>query len=1188
MRTGLLAMVFVCALFAQRDLGTIAGTVTDSSGAVVPGAKVTITETDTGEVYTLTTNSSGDFVRPALKPSTYVVSVSTAGFRTAEQRGVLLEAGGRTGVNITLVVGEIGQVLEVTAAAPLLQTESTQVGAVLNTATMTEMPLGGSRNLMFLARLSVGVVPGEANSRDSLGGGFSANGVRSNGQNNYLLNGVDNNSNFIDFLNGASYAAGPSVEAISEMSVQTNGYNAEYGRAAGAVVNVNLKSGTNKLHGSLFEILQNMNLDANPWVFNRANVARSPFRQNQFGLTLGGPIKKSKLFIFGDYQGTRLHTSGTLGGFGAEGYTTVPTAAMKTGNFSSILGAGATGTDSQGNPMSFVKGTIYDPLSTVGPASAPVSRTPFPRIIIPQSRMDPAWAALMQLYPSPNEPVVSGTQPSNDYFYDTKAIRPTDQGDSRVDYRVSDKDNLFGAVSVANTYLTTQPIYASALDQSGRADGYDFSRSAQVSYSRVWNPRLVTETRLAYSRLISYRYSVTAGTDELKAYGIGGFDSYPTSWENGGLPSITFTQGASGNSSGGTYGSAGAGAPSQEYNMVWDIVQNVAISKGTHALKTGFEFRSLANPFLQVQYPHGAIFYSGYETAFPSGRASSLGPTVANSTGDPMASALLGQVDNSAISTTNFISDHKVAYAGYFQDDWKATSKLTINLGVRYELWSPIGEKWGDQANFDLQNQTLYIPAGPNQNLPLPPNFATSFPNVTVDRGHVSKYMIRWDKFDFGPRIGLAWQAFPKTVIRIGYGVFYGGEENQGGFPNRGEGVPFNETAVMNRTSGISSFVGISDPTCTACNFMPGGLKGGFPLNWASLNAAVSFRGVQPDFDNPMVHKWNLIVQRQLPYDTSLELGYEGNHQAHQLIMANSDTFMNLPTTASGYTTLTQQEIPAACPTCGSVGNNLFMTLSNGYGNYAAGSVKIEKRFSHGLQFLTSYTWSHALANSGTPLSGSVGLYAAGNALPPPNDANWASGYASAAWDIRQSFTTGFSYDVPVGKGKRFAGSMSRVADMIVGGWRTNGILSLRKGQPYTMTGASCQGVWALCQPDIASGYKADQAPSGGRNPYGWFDINAYQVATPLTGGDLGLQAATGPPTRTFDFSIFKDFSIRERFRLQFRGEGINVANTPIYAIPDQSLGDKKSLGGNGNFGVITSSSVGTERHIQFSLRLSF
>src|ERR1035437_10356928 len=228
-----------------------------------------------------------------------------------------------------------------------------------------------------------------------------------------------------------------------------------------------------------------------------------------------------------------------------------------------------------------------------------------------------------------------------------------------------------------------------------------------------------------------------------------------------------------------------------------------------------------------------------------------------------------------------------------------------------------------------------------------------------------------------------------------------------------------------------------------------------------------------------------------------------------------------------------------------------------------------------------SYTWSHALANSGSPLTGSIGLYALGNALPPPNDTNWASGYSSAAWDIRHSFTTGFNYDLPFGKGKQWGGHMNRAADIVAGGWHTNGILTLRTGQPYTMTGASCQGVWALCQPDIAPGFVADQAPSGGRNPNQWFDINAYQVAAPLTGGNLGLQAGTGPPTRTLDFSMFKDFSITERRKIQLRAESFNLGNTPVLGVPDQALADKASLVGNGNFGKITTSTIGSERHIQ-------
>jgi Carboxypeptidase regulatory-like domain len=1175
-RLALLALFCACAAYAQRDLATLVGTVTDPSGGIVANAKVTVTETETGQVYVFLTGSTGEFVRPALKPSTYSVTVSAPGFRTSEQKDILLKAGERTGVNITLTIGDVGQTVEVTAAAALLQTESTQVGAAMNSKTLTDVPLGGQRNFAYLARLSPGVLPAEPGARDSANGGFSAGGVRGNGQNNFLLNGVDNNVNTIDFLNQTSYSVGPSVEAIGEMNVQTNGVNAEYGRAAGAVINVNLKSGTNTLHGSLFEILQNKDLNANSWTNNQAGKPRGPYIQNQFGATAGGPIVKNKLFVFGDYQGTRIASSGGIQGLGfASSTATVPTAAMKTGDFSSILGAAGSGTDSNGNPINFVKGMIYDPLSTVGTAGAPISRTAFPNNQIPVNRFDPAFSKLLQLFPDPNQRIITGTQPTGDYFYNTPGSQLTDQGDLRMDYRLSDKDSIFGSMSWGNTSKASVAPFPGALDNSGFSGTgeVDLNRNGQISYTRVWSPTIVTETRASFTRLVTSRVGANPNVDLFKQFGIGGYNPTTAYTANGGLPNIT---------PGGYSGFGGAQwGPTLEYNNVWDFVQNVAISKGSHAIKIGAEFRQVKFPFFQVPAPHGIVSYSANETAFPSSKTSSLGPTVAASTGDAIASALLGQVDNASISTTNFISSQKVAWAGYFQDDWKISRKLTLNVGLRYELWSPIGERFGNQANFDLQTMTLFIPKGTNQNLALPPNFAAAFPNVKVSRGDVSNYLVPWDKFDFGPRLGIAYQLNTKTVIRAGYGIYYGGEENQGGSPNRGEGVPFNETVNMVRTPGaVSSFLGISDPNCTGCLYMPGGLTGGFPASPFSLNATIKFIGVQTDFRNPMVHKWNLMVQRELPWDMALEVGYEGNHQAHQVILGNTDTYANLGTTNSSISADSTRYINAACATCQSVGTGLSMTVSNGFGNYAAGSAKLEKRFSHGLQFLTAYTWSHALANAGTPLSGSSNI-----GFPDPT--NWGSGYSSASWDVRHSFTSGFNYDLPFGKGKQFGGNMNRAADILVGSWHTNGIVSLRTGVAYGLSG-SCQGVWGRCEPDIVPGFVANQAPAGGRTPNQWFDINAYKLAAPLTGGNLGLQAMTGPPTKTLDFSVFKDFNVSERWKLQFRSEAFNLFNTPQFSAPGMTVTDSKALGGNGNFGKITSSVTGTERRLQFALRLSF
>ena len=1185
-----LATAAVTPIYAQRDLSTLAGTVTDPSGAVIASAKVTIIEVSTGQVYEITTNSQGEFVRPALKPSTYTVKVSAAGFKNAEQKNVLLTSGERTGINIALTVGDAGQTVEITASTPLLQTESTQVGASLNSKVVTDDPLGGTRNIAYLARLSPGVVPAEQGARDGANGGFSANGVRSNGQNNFLLNGVDNNVNTIDFLNQTAYAIGPSPDAVSEISVQTNGYSAEYGRAAGGVINVSLKSGTNSVHGSLFEYFQNKDLDANTWTNNAAGKPRGPFNQNQFGATLGAPIIKNKLFIFGDYQGTRIADSGgSVPSLGYSGFTTVPTAAMKAGNFSSLLGGTYTGTDVNGNPITIQKGAIYDPASTTYQTNSagfqvPVSRTMFPGNIIPQSRMDPAFAKILQLYPNPNQTVITGNAPTNDYFYNTTGGLTTDQGDARVDYRLSDKNSLFGSLSWSNTSKVDGAPLPGALDDTGfnGAGEIDLARNAQISYTHIFNPTLVTESRIGFTRLVTSRMTANPSTDEFKAFGIGGYDPTTAAAGNGGLPQIGFSNGYP------TIGSVDW-VPTKEFNNVWDFVQNVALSKGKHAYKFGFEFRSVKFPFFQVPDPHGNLGFSNNETAFPSGNNASNGSSVSSLTGDAIASALLGVVDSGNISTTNFVSSQKVAYAGYAQDDWKVTQKLTVNIGVRYELWSPISEQFGQNADYVLQQNTLYIPQGKNCNAPLPPNFSTIFPNVIVSRCKVPSTLIPWDKLDFGPRIGIAYNVLPKTVIRVGFGIFYGGEENQGGSPNLGEGVPFNETVNLTRYQGNSSYVGVSQPQCLNCNFFPGGFSGGYPANPFALNAGVSLRSTDTNFRNPLVQKWNFIVQRELPHDMAIEVGYEGNHQAHQLIEWNADPYPNLGTFNTAITTDSLREIQPACPTCQSVGNGLSSVSTFGYGNYAAGSVKLEKHFSQGLQFLSSYVWSHTLANSSTPLSGSSNFN-------PISQTNWATGYSSAAWDIRHSWTTSFNYELPFGKGKQFGGNMNRALDLVAGGWQANGIFTMRSGQPLTLAGANCHGVWSRCLPDYAAGYtgNGNTPPAGGRTPAQWFDTSAYVVAYSnqatgvATGGNVGLQSITGPPTKTMDFSMFKNFKVTERVGLQFRAEAINLGNFTVLSAPDLSLGDSKAIGGNGNFGKITSSVAGTERHIQGSLRLTF
>ncbi len=1192
----ILLLLLCCGmLFGQRDLGTITGTITDASGASVANAKVTISNDATGVVSETVTNDTGSFTRPALNPGTYTVTVEAPGFQKAEQKNIIVNPNEPVAVNMSLQVGNSQQVVEVTASAPLLQTESPVIGENLNTEQITDLPLGGQRTFTFLARLSPGVVPAEPGARDALGGGFSANGVRSTGENNFLLNGVDNNVNVIDFINQTSFVIGPSVEAIGDMQVITNGANAEYGRAAGGILNISLKGGTNELHGVLFEILQNTDLDANRWENNKNGVGRNPFKQNQFGGAAGGPIIKNKLFIFGDYQGTRISTAGgSIQNLGYGGPFTVPSAAEVGGDFSGLLGSQlvdasgkpVTAFDSHGNVIPVYNGEIFNPATTaclsgcaagtLTPAAGqtPVyGRDPFSNNgrlnVMNPSLFDPVAAKLAALYPATNTALSNcSVAGSGCYYTVTPGSLNQDQGDGRVDWHYNDTNSIFGTISWSDTTKGSVTPFAGALD-GGNFNGsseIDLGRNAMLSWTHTFSPTIVNEARVGFSRLVTSRTQANANTDVYKELGIGGYD--PTTTLNGGAPQINL----------GRYSQIGANdwLPTKEYNNEWDMIENLSISHGNHNYKMGGEWRYLHFPFFQVPFPHGEMNFARVETGIDS----TAGATQ-NNTGDEFASFLLGAVDNGQISTANFISSTKQAYAGYFQDNWKVTPKLTLNLGARYELFSPIGEQFGRQSNFDFQNLTLYIPKGPNQDAPLPPNFnapavinGVTFPAlfttpITISRGQVSRFLIPWDKTDIGPRLGFAYNIEPKTVIRGFFGIFYGGEENQGGNPNRGESAPFNESPQLNRPAGVSSFqpdplLGNGQPTGALSVGYPVNVFNGYPVS------SLQFREVYPDFRNPMVQEWNLAVQHELPFQMALEVGYEGNHQAHQLFQPDPNA---CPTVFTANSAISCNSL-RPYPDLGSVSG----TATFGVGNYNALTASLTKRYSAGLQLQASYTYGHALSDTGTTLSGSPGF-------TQPDGTNINSGYSSAAWDIRHNFVTSFNYDVPFGRGKQYGGNLNKVTQTLLGNWQMNGILTLRTGVPYTLRSNACLEAsdTGLCMPTVLSG-TADQAPSNGRNPNEWFNTAnfvALSAANPLYIGSAGLQSMTGPPTRTLDFSVFKNFNFTERVFLQFRAEGTNVANTPVFNTPDNNQQD-------GNFGKITSTAAGTERHIQFALRLQF
>ena len=1137
-------VLFTGTALAQRDLGTVTGTVTDPTGAVVPGATVTITEDATGLSYKVETGASGDYTRPALKPGIYTVAAQAVGFRRIAQNNVVITAGERTGVPLVLEVGDLTESVVVSAEAPLLQTESTTLGAHLNSASVAELPLGGTRIFTYLARLSPGVLPAEAGARDAGTGGFSANGVRSNGQNNFLLNGVDNNVNVIDFMNGASYVIAPPPEAIGEISVLTSGYNAEYGRAAGGVVNINLKTGTNEIHGGVWEVLQNEKLNANSWSNNRVAKPRLPYKQNQFGGAVGGPIVKNRFFIFGDYQGTRIAN------MARSGLLSIPTQAMAKGNFATELGT-SIGSDPV-NPQlgSFASGQIFDPLST-RTVNGSLVRDAFPGNIIPVSRQDSAAVKILAAMPATNQPIIAGV-PLNDYYYTGIGHQDTDSGDLRSDFKLSDKDSLYGSISWSDHSSLSGTQLPGALDGSGFGGNtqQDLTRNAQLGYTRVWTSSIISETRVAFSRLISTRAQGVPTDDAYKTYGIGGYDPTSVIPLNGGLPYFGFDRYS--------YFGAAEWLPTREYSNVWDFIQNLAIMRGSHSFKFGAEFRPIQFPFLQYPDAKGRMNFTQNGSAYPSAAKSSTGAVLNTSTGDAMASFLLGNIDNANLSTTNFISSQKKSWSFYAQDDWKITPKLTINLGMRYDLFTPTYEKFGRQSNFSWQTVTLYIPKGNNQDTPLPPNFATAFPNVTVSRGQISKYMYPWDKTDFGPRIGVAYNVASKTVIRLGFGMFYGGEENEGGSPNLGESAPFNYTVQLGRFDQSLNPIN----TFAMNPWFPGGLAGGYATNTLTLPAPVTFIGFATDFRNPLVQKWNVAVQRELPWHLSMETAYTGNHQLHQNVQHTANACPNMGTTNTSITCASLRPIPYI--------SSGTITDTFGYGNYAALTVKVEKRLDHGLQFISSYTWGHAEANSGTPLSTGYSVF---------DPRNYASGYANAQWDIRHSFTTGFTWELPFGRGKALGTSWAPALNQVLGGWMTNGIVTIRTGSPLTIGFNGCQGVWNSCRVDVVPGQDPNSAPSGGRGPNLWFNTSAVTNPAPLTGGNIGAFNIRGPGTSTLDFSLFKIFRFAEHKDLEFRAEAFNMPNKTQLGNPDTSKQ-------NATFGVITGSS--NNRSMQMALRLHF
>jgi hypothetical protein len=1234
-------------LRAQADTGSIQGTIKDQTGAVIPNAKVTLTNEGTKFALTATAGGDGSYIFTPVKIGTYSVSAEAAGFARAVQSHVTLDIQQQLVVDLTLKPGTITQTIEVTAAPPALQTQNASVGQVINSRSVNDLPLNG-RNFTFLAQLSAGVNTPQADTRgNAASGAFSANGLRP-AQNNYLLDGIDNNEDTVDFLNGTNYVVLPPIDAISEFKVQTSDYSAQFGRAGGAILNATIKSGTNSLHGDAWNFLRNDYLDAADWFEDAGNVHKGEYRQNQFGFTIGGPVViphvfngRNRMFFFGDYEGLR-RLQGTV-------FTsTVPGMDERNSGFTDLsdLITGQPPSPGTNQPHSDVLGrlvpfgTIFDPATTrpvvagqadpisgiTGPASCPLSSgqptcyvrdpifatsqnlmgvinftaAPWAGLLnhIPAGRLDANAIKLMNVYPQPTNPLLFSNYVSTPMLNERR-----NAFDTRVDINKGDKDQIFTTFSWVN-----DPEYIPG-PFGGIADGGSFIQGDQtaadilaaLSWTHTVSPTAVNEARIGLNRIGTSRTGPVSTQMNIPAqYGIQGV---PQVTLNGGLPQF-YVNGLS------TLGSNNY-LPSQEVSATTQVTDNFTKIYGKHSFKMGLEYQRVKYSTLQPPFSHGAFSFDGNYTRIPGSGASDYAGR-AQMLITPIASILPagdggigynGGADSVLVSNIAMTDDGKNYWGLYGEDDWKVTSKLTLNLGLRWEFFGQTYEHFGAQANFipgiNGAAGTYLIPSKRKTDV-LSPSFLALTAKDNINIVYSNNLSLGLSQHtNFGPRLGLAYQWTPKLVMRAGFGIFYNGFENRGYSPNIGENYPFQfgfsfgsqpDQQPLN-SSVFSTFAG------TPCaNTFP--FEAGFtctPLVTSLVEASgLPLEGIQYNYITPRTEGWNLTLQYELSPSTTVSLGYVGNsvHHLEAFPGSNNVNQILLPTAATVY------QYMDFTP-----GQSYAATEGDSY--YDALQLTFEKHYAQGLDFLATYTYSNARSDAEDLLNGGVGE---GYRAPTMAGFGIQGDYQEADFHIRNVFHFSGGYELPFGPGKHFLANATGVEKLALGGWSMEWRATAEGGQPATIGCVGATSNYLGCTAMLVPGqplYTNKEAPNGMWNPAAFTQPCTPGTSTPagcvpFPNGSLGLLGGAdtqvdGPGIFQFDYSLFENFQLSERFRLQFRSEFFNILNHPTFNPPNFYGNGVVAMPGAGSYNSSNFGRSGSTRfapydprQIQFALKLYF
>jgi Carboxypeptidase regulatory-like domain/TonB dependent receptor len=1224
----MLALFAVTPLRAQVDAGAVLGTVTDASGSAVHGASVTLTNEGTSAALSTTTGNDGGYKFTPVRIGSYKLAVTLQGFETIVRPHVTVNVGENVVVDFSLKPGNVTTTVEVTASTPVLETQDASVGQVVDSRNVNNLPLNG-RNFTFLAQLAAGVNTPQADTRGNAAtGAFSANGLRP-AQNNYLLDGIDNNSDTVDFLNGTNFVVLPPVDAVQEFKVQTSDFSAEFGRSGAAILNATIKSGTNEFHGDVWEFFRNDKLDAADFFENAHKVPKGELRQNQFGFTAGGPLYlpklfngKNKVFLFGDYEGFRRVQGTILSG-------SVPSVAERNSgytNFQDLILA-QTGTETDGlctvnvspcpaaDQRTFANGTVFDPATTRAVSAGQVDpvtglfattggfvRDPFGCAatltsysiascatlnMIPGGRLDANAIKLLNLYPLPTTSA-AGSLFSN-FANSPKLFEHSNAFDTRMDINFNEKNQLFYRFTLKDDPQFIPGIFGGVADGGGFQQGTQTAIAEQsaLGYTHTFSPTLINEVRAGLNYLRTSRYSPSANdlTNIPSQFGIQGI---PQQNLNGGLPAF----GINGLS---TLGS-NAFLPSDEVTSTFQLTDSVTKIYGKHTFKMGFEWQHVKFSTLQPPWSRGEFDYNGDYTEIPNidsgntGRADFLlTPTMSKV---PGGNNFVGGSSEVFVSNISLTDNGKNYYGGYVNDDWRVTPKLTVNLGVRYDFFGLVLEHHANQANFvpggPPTGGPLYIiPQGPNANN-LSTGCALCFTELLAKDGiglsitnAYGKGLGNSQKNNFAPRIGIAYQFTPKLVVRTGFGIFYNGFENRGFSPNLGENYPFQFNFSFGSPNDVTPISG-NTPFAGCATAGPGGtatFEAGFsctPLSPLLVTNAqgLGLRGIQFNYDTPYTMGANLTVQYQLTPSMSVQAGYVTTLARHLESFPNS----NNPTSIAASGTAESTLVPY--PDFG-FGSSYAATA--GMSAYHSLQTKVEKQFADGLNFLFTYTWAKTMSDAGDLLNGGS---VAGYRAPSVPGLGMAFDYGLADFDVRNVFHFSGSYELPFGKSKHFLSDASGIQNKLIGGWSVNWSTTLQGGQPISLscpTGtASNLGCGALftgkplqlgLHNDTNGNLSWFGNPAAFTQPCVLGAGGVPKAGTPagcvaLTGpGALGgITQVPGPGFHRLDFSAFKTIPINERFQLQFRAEIFNIFNHPNFNAPGFGGNGVVAISGSTNF----------------------